>query len=94
MTYPINWTPEASETFDIIIELIESKWGFVSAQKFVRSANHTIVILASHPEMFVAVKGQTVRRAFITKQTSLFYEITEHEIILLYFWDNRQEPIL
>lgn len=94
MTLSITWTPEATETFDIIIELIENKWGFASAQKFVRSANQTILTLVSHPEMFVAVKGQTIRRAFITKQTSLFYEITEQQIILLYFWNNRQEPIL
>lgn len=94
MSLPIAWTPEATETFDIIIELIESKWGFSSAQKFVRSANQTIITLASHPQMFVAVKGKTIRRAFISKQTSLFYEISEQQIILLYFWDNRQEPML
>ncbi|PAW92448.1 hypothetical protein CKK33_02625 [Mucilaginibacter sp. MD40] len=94
MSRTVAWTPEATETFDIIVELIETKWGFASAQKFVRTANQTILTLASHPEMFVTVKGQTIRRAFITKQTSLFYEITEQQIILLYFWDNRQEPIL
>ena len=84
----------SNRNFWYIIELIETKWGFASAQKFVRSANHTILTLTTHPEMFVAVKGQAIRRAFITKQTSLFYKITQHQVILLYFWDDRQKPIL
>jgi len=29
----------------------------------------------------------------IIKQTSFFYEIQENELIILFFWDNRQEPI-
>jgi len=35
----------------------------------------------------------SVRKGFISKQTSFFYEIHENEIIILFFWDNRQEPM-
>ena len=31
MSFVVVWTPEAIETFDIIVELIESKWGFATA---------------------------------------------------------------
>lgn len=34
-----------------------------------------------------------VRVGFISKQTSLFYKVTEEAIYLLFFWDNRQEAI-
>lgn len=34
-----------------------------------------------------------VRIATITKQTSLFYEVKDDHIILLFFYDNRQDPI-
>jgi hypothetical protein len=35
-----------------------------------------------------------VRQAFITKQTSMSYEIHEGYMTILHFWDNRQEPVL
>lgn len=35
-----------------------------------------------------------VRVATLNKQCSLFYKVTETTIVLLFFWDNRQEPIL
>jgi hypothetical protein len=36
---------------------------------------------------------ENVRVGFITKQCSLIYRVTDTEIHLLYFWDNRQEPL-
>ena len=35
-----------------------------------------------------------LRKGFISKQTSFFYEIHEDHIMVLYFWDNRQQPII
>lgn len=94
MSFVVVWTPEAIETFDIIVELIESKWGFATAQKFVRSANRTINNIIDNPAIFIGIIDQNIRKAYISRQTSLFYEINGQQIILLYFWDNRQEPIL
>ncbi len=34
-----------------------------------------------------------IRIGYISKQTSFFYKIQENEIIILFFWDNRQEPL-
>jgi hypothetical protein len=35
-----------------------------------------------------------VRQGFITKQTSVIYEVHQTHILILYFWDNRQDPII
>jgi len=94
MTLSVRWTDEARETFDIIVELIDTKWGFASAQKFVRSAQSTIDNISNQPYIFKASISKNIRKAYITKQTSMFYEVRNTEIILLYFWDNRQEPLL
>ncbi|MES2112954.1 MAG: hypothetical protein V4577_29665 [Bacteroidota bacterium] len=51
--------------------------------------------MSTQPYMFKASSiDEHVRIAFITKQTSQFYMITDESIHLLFFWDNRQEPIL
>lgn len=45
------------------------------------------------PEMFPETTFSNVRKAVITSQSSVFYEVREEEIWLLYFWDNRQEKL-
>jgi len=94
MKLAVAWTDEAQETFELTIKQIEDKWGARSAEKFVRSANKTINIIATQPYLFKASYTQNIRQAFITEQTSMFYEVHTAHIAILYFWDNRQEPIL
>jgi hypothetical protein len=44
--------------------------------------------------MYKAAGKEEIRRAVITKQTSLFYQIDEESnlIALFSFWDNRRNP--
>lgn len=52
-------------------------------------------MIAQFPFMFKSTSiNDDVRIGFISKQTSLFYKVTDTSIQLLFFWDNRQEPIL
>jgi len=94
MSLPILWTDEAKETFDNTVIQIEYKWGISSAAKFVSQANRTLNTIALQPYLFKASYTSNVRQAFITKQTSMFYEVHSTYIAVLFFWDNRQEPIL
>jgi len=92
MSVPVFWTDEAQETFESIVNFIEYKWGFNSAKKFVNKANKTIASIADHPYIFKAVYPSSHRQAVITGQTSL-YEVNSNYIALIFFWDNRQEPM-
>jgi plasmid stabilization system protein ParE len=94
MNLAIAWTDDAQETFDLTVAQIENKWGNRSAEKFVRGAFKTINRISTQPYMFKASFTNNVRKALITEQTSMFYEVHATHITILYFWDNRQEPIL
>jgi len=94
MKLVIEWSKEAEETFNLTIAHIEEKWGFNSAQKFVKAAFETIDNIAINPFIFAAIEQEGIRKAYISKQTSLFYEVVNNKILLLFFWDNRQLPIL
>jgi len=53
-----------------------------------------IQLLPKHPFMYKAsVFKNNVRKSIISKQNSFFYEIQENKIVILFFWDNRQEPL-
>ena len=94
MSLAVSWTDDAQETFQYTVYQIENKWGTGSAEKFVRDTHKIINTITSQPYIFKASFSNNIRQAFISKQTSMFYEIHSAHIAILFFWDNRQEPIL
>jgi plasmid stabilization system protein ParE len=94
MSLAIAWTDEAQETFEHTINQIESNWGASSAQKFVQAAHKIINNISIHPYLFNASFSTNIRKVVISKQTSMFYEVHTAHITILFFWDNRQDPIL
>jgi len=94
MSLAVFWTGEATDTFDSIVLLIETKWTDKEAADFVNHANKVIALISDQPYMYKSSISNNVRQAVITKQTSMFYEVHHEFITILFFWDNRQEPIL
>ncbi len=95
MSLQIYYTPKSKETLSSVYNFILEQFGKRSADKFILKAEKTISLIAEFPLMFKASDiDQNVRIGLITKQTSLFYLVKETSIDLLFFWDNRQEPIL
>ena len=95
MGLEIYYTPRSKETLAEIYNLIQSRFGAKTADKFLLKAEKTISLIAEYPLMFKASTiDEKVRIGLISKQTSLFYRVTDTSIHLLFFWDNRQEPIL
>jgi len=72
---------------------IEAKWGATIAGRFVKETNRVIDAISLQPYLFKSSLQENVRQAFISKQTSMFYEVHSAHITILFFWDNRQEPI-
>jgi plasmid stabilization system protein ParE len=88
-------TPEAKETLFSIVDFIQAGWGETSANKFKSSVVRVLNSISSQPYLFKAsVIDSKVRQGLITKQTSVLYEIHDNHILILYFWDNRQDPII
>jgi plasmid stabilization system protein ParE len=95
MSVPIEWTKEADETFEIIVELLDSVWGTKETTKFIKRVNQLLFTIREQPFIFKFSEiNLDIKKALISKQTSFFYKIEKDRIIILYFWDNRQEPIL
>jgi plasmid stabilization system protein ParE len=94
VTYSIIYSPVALETFDEITEQIKQKWGSRHADKFKQRAVKVIEIIQVSPFIFQSIESNAdVRKGFIHKNCSVFYKITDTHISILFFWDNRQDPI-
>jgi len=86
--------PKVKDTFLASILLIKDKWGNASAEKFVERTYSVLDTIAPQPFLFKAYQGNDVRKGFITKQTSVVYRVLNDRIEVLFFWDNRQDPII
>jgi plasmid stabilization system protein ParE len=94
MALKIRWTPEAEDNFDSIINYLEQEWTEKETRKFAKKTQKIILQISNNPKMFKASGKEEIRKAVITKQTSLFYQIdyAANLITLLSFWDNRKNP--
>ncbi len=92
MSLAILWSDEATETFDSIVSFIEYKWSDRQAKAFVKHTQRILLLISEQPYMYKASLNNSVRQAIISPQTSMYYEIHDSYITILFFWDNRQEP--
>lgn len=94
MSLNIQQTDTFEYTFKVLIEFIQSNWGEKVVDEFVGETEKVIRLIANFPYMYKSsVFDETVRVATINKLSSLFYEVTESHLILLYIVDSRQEPL-
>ena len=94
MALEIKWSKRADKNFDQILEHLESDWGVTVVKAFVRKVYDFLDILSEFPEIGVMQLPEKGIRGFsLTKQIKVFYKIKTKSIILLVFFDNRQNPL-
>ena len=93
MALEIYWSKRAVKKFDHIQEYLFKEWGESVAKAFTKKVYDFLDILSEFPEIgSIENKEKEIRGFTIVKQVSLFYRIKENRIILLTFFDNRQNP--
>lgn len=92
MAKVVNWTPEAEETFDAIIEYLANNWTEREIKHLVKSTMKVIELISEHPKMYRLTNRKNTREALITPHNLLAYKIYPNRIDLLMFWDTRQNP--
>lgn len=94
MSLQIQQTDTFEYTFKVLVEFIQNNWGEKVVNEFVAETEKIIQLIANFPYMYKSSPfDKTVRVATINKLSSLFYEVTENHLTLLYIVDSRQEPL-
>ncbi|WP_374754758.1 type II toxin-antitoxin system RelE/ParE family toxin [Dyadobacter soli] len=87
--------PKAVETFDAIYDQITLRFGKNSAKQFNRRVIQILRTISITPFIFKSTReNQNIRKGWIHKNCSFFYEVAGDQIYVLFFWDNRQEPLM
>ena len=95
MNFSIIWMPEALETFEDRIEYLRIHWTEKEIKNFKKRVKDYLDILAFEPRIGKQPERlKDVRMGLIIKQVSIIYRVKSatHEIELLSFVDNRQNP--
>ena len=93
MALKIVWSRKASIKFDQIITYLLNEWDEKTAKEFIGKVFDFLDILTDFPEIgSLENKEKNIRGFTITRQVNLFYRIKENNIILIIFFDNRQNP--
>lgn len=84
-------TPRAEQNFDSIVDYISNKWGEATARQFVQKTDEIFKLLKNYPLIGQVEKGD-IRGLQLSPQTRILYRIREERIIVLAFFDVRQNP--
>lgn len=95
MAYKIIWSSEAKLTYLSIINYLEDNWTEKEIISFVDRVHNKLNLLSVQPAIGkVHKKKYRIHKTLVHKRVSLVYHIRplKKEIVLLTFWDDRQDP--
>ncbi|HEU5290012.1 MAG TPA: type II toxin-antitoxin system RelE/ParE family toxin [Cyclobacteriaceae bacterium] len=84
-------TARAEKNFDSIVDHIKDKWGDKTAKEFIQKVDEIFKLLKAYPLMG-QVENNDIRGFQLSRQTRVLYRIRENKIIILAFFDVRQDP--
>ena len=89
MGYKIFWTEEAIRNLEEIVNYLLSRWTQKEVNNFKLKLSRQIDLIGNNPKLFpISTFQPRLRKAVLSKQTSIFYEIKDNEIYLAYIFVN------
>ena len=90
MDYKIFWSDESLDNLDSILSYLEEEWTSKEVEKFKSKLGKQIQLITKNPKIFPVSKFQPrLRKAVLSKHTTVFYEIKGKQIYIAYLFSNR-----
>jgi len=92
-TYKLIWSDEALINLKSIINYLEQRWTKREIKKFSQLLNRQLELIENNPHLFAeSDKSKDLRKAVLSRQTTIYYRIINFEIHIITLFDNRQNP--
>ena len=92
MDYKIIWTSEAINNPEEILNYLIERWSQKEVDNFKRKLSKQIELIGVFPKMFSQSKyNSKLRKAVLSKQTNIFYQIKNNTIYLVYIFVNSKD---
>jgi len=91
MDYKLYWTDESLQNLDEILDYLTYYWTQKEIDHFKQKLGRMLDLIIKNPFLFPISKyNKRLRKAVLSKQTTIFYEVKENTIYLVYLFVNRK----
>jgi len=91
-TYKVIWSEEALNNLKEIIDYLQEKWTEKEIKIFAQQLEKLINTIINNPELFPkSLKSDSVRKAVLTKQTTVYYQVNKDSIYLITIFVNKKD---
>lgn len=90
--YSVIWSEEAAENLSKILLYLEENWTEKEIRKFASKLEKLISIIESQHDSFPKAAKVDVRKAVLTRQVTLYYNVRIDVIRIITLFDSRQNP--
>ncbi len=93
MDYKILWSEESLRNLDDILAYLKSEWTEKEIKRFKNKLSKQIGLISKHPKLFPISQFQPrLRKAVLSKQSTIFYELKADVILIVYLFNNKMDP--
>jgi plasmid stabilization system protein ParE len=94
MDYKLFWSKESISNLESILSYLESEWTDREIASFKRKLSKQLELIEKNPRLFPVSDVQPrLRKAVLSKQTTIFYELKEYDIHIAYLFSNRMDIV-
>ena len=90
MILNVIWSDEARKNYFSLLEYLKNRRTEKETEAFNNKLAKTILNITQFPHMYPHSEFLGYKRAVITMQTSLVYNVMPNEIEIIALWDNRK----
>jgi len=88
--YKIFWTNEAIDNLESILDYLNVRWTQYEIDNFKNNLAKQISLIEQNPKLFpISLYNPRLRKAVLSKQTTIFYEVNQQIIYLAYIFNNK-----
>jgi plasmid stabilization system protein ParE len=90
--YKILWANEAINNLEETLDYLNYRWTQREIDNFKNRLSKQIDLIKQNPGLFpISQYNPRLRKAVLSRQTTIFYEITGQIIYLVYLFNNKQD---
>lgn len=92
MRYSIRWLSEAERDATELLLFVKGQFGIRVGKKVLKDIDDTIQLLSFTPFIGHKYENNPAFRVFRTYRNSIYYRLTEDEVLITLISDNRRDP--
>ncbi len=93
MALRVQWTREAVQDLDVIIDYLETHWSEREIRNFFGKLEEGIQHIRQDPDMYKRSDRRNDAREYqLAPQTTIFYDFDDDVVTILLLWQNRMDP--